>query len=80
MKEKLEILIEEDIIDLAKLRAVEEDRPLNDLIEDAVVAYLSRKVPDLKKREEAYKIFCEQPIQITRDQFEEILKEEVLGL
>jgi hypothetical protein len=80
MKERLEILIEEDIVDIAKLRAVEEDRPLSDLIENALVAYLNRKAPDLGKREEAYKIFCERPIRITRDQFEEILKEDVLGL
>ena len=80
MKETVEILIEEDVIELAKLRAVEEGRPLSDLIEDALVAYLGRKVPDLKKREEAYSIFCEQRIEITRDQFEEILKEDACGL
>jgi len=73
VKETVEILIEEDVIELAKLRAVEEGRPLSALIEDALVAYLSRRVPDLEEREEAYRIFCEQPIQITRDQFEEIL-------
>ena len=73
MKDKVEILIEEDVTELAKLRAVEEGRPLSALIEDALVAYISKKVPDLEKREEAYRIFYWRPIQITRDQFEEIL-------
>ena len=59
MKEKVEILIEEDVIDHAKSRAVEEERPLSALIEDALVAYISKKVPDLEKREKAYRIFCE---------------------
>jgi phage FluMu protein Com len=80
MKRKVGTLIEEDVIKLARRQAAEEDRPLIDLIENALVDYLNRKCPDLKKMEEAYKIFCEQPIQITRDQFVEILKEDVLGL
>lgn len=79
MKEKVEILIEEEVVELANSRAVEEDRPLSDLIEDALVAYLSRKVPDMKKREEAHRIFCEQPIQISHDQFEQLLKEDTWG-
>ena len=55
VKETVEILIEEDVIELAKLRAVEEGRPLSALIEDALVAYISRKVPELEKGEKAYR-------------------------
>jgi hypothetical protein len=76
MKEKLEMLIEENLIDLAKRRADEEQRPLSDLVEDALMAYLSGKIQRLRKRERAYRIFCGQPIQISGDQFEEILKED----
>jgi len=79
MKERVEILIEEEVIELANSRAVEEARRLSDLIEDALVAYLGRKVLDRKKREVAYKIFCEQPIRISQDQFEELLKEYPCG-
>lgn len=79
MKEKVEILIEEEVVALANSRAVEDDRPLSDLIEDALVAYLSRKVPDRKKSEEAYKTFCEQPIQMSPAQFEHLLKEDTWG-
>jgi len=76
MKRKVGTLIEEEVIKLAKRRAVEESRPMSDLIQDALVAYLSNKVPDPKKREEAYQTFCERPIRISKDQFKEILKED----
>ena len=76
MKRKVGTLIEEEVIKLAKRRAVEENRPMSDLIQDALVTYLSNKVPDPKKREEAYHTFCERPIRISKDQFKEILKED----
>ena len=80
MKRKVGTLIEEDIIRLAKRRAVEENRPLSDLIQDALVTYLSNKIPDPERREAAYRIFCEQPIRITKKQFDEILKEDAWDL
>jgi hypothetical protein len=79
MKQKIEILIEEEVADLANLRAAEENRPVSDLIEDAIVAYLGRKMLDRKRGEEAYKIFCGQPMRISKDQFEELLKEDPCG-
>jgi len=78
MKEKMEILIEEEVVALANSRAVEEHRPMSDLIEDALVSYLRRKAPDRKKRE-AYKTFCEQAIQMSPAEFEELLKEDTWG-
>lgn len=80
MKRKVGTLLEEDVIRLAKRRAVQEARPLSDLIQDALVTYLSKKTPDPKKREEAYKTFCERPIRITREQFDTILKEDAWDL
>jgi hypothetical protein len=80
MKRKLGTLLEEDVIRLAKRRAVQEARPLNGLIQDALVAYLGKKTSDPKKREEAYRVFCERPILITREQFDSILKKTVWDL
>lgn len=76
MKRKIGTVLEEDVIKLAKRRAIEEARPLSDLIQDALVAYLGKKSPEPKKREQAYKTFCEQPIRISRDQFNAILNED----
>jgi hypothetical protein len=76
MKRKVGTLIEEEVIKLAKRRAVEENRPLSDLIQDALVAYLNKKIPDPRKRDAAYRTFCEQPIRLSREQFQELLEED----
>jgi hypothetical protein len=80
MKKKVGTLIDEEIIRHAKRRAVEEGRPLSDVIQDALVSYLSDKVPDPKKRENAYQVFCGQPMRISRKQFKEILEEDAWDL
>ncbi len=77
MKRKVGILLEEEVFKLAKHRALEEGRSLSDVIQESIVHYFSNKVPDPKKRERAYQIFCEQPIWISRGQFKEILEEDV---
>jgi hypothetical protein len=77
VKRKVGILLEEGILKLAKHSALEEGRPLSDVIQESIVHYLSNKVPDPKKRERAYQIFCERPMRISKQQFKEILKEDV---
>ncbi len=80
MKRKVGTVIEEEVIRLAKRRAIEENRPLSDLIQDALVTYLSNKVPDPKRREEAFNVFCKRPFRISNEQFEEILREDAWDL
>ena len=80
MKQKVGTLIEEEVIRLAKRRAVDENRPLSDLIQDALVAYLNGKAPSPKKREAAYRFFCEHPMRIDKDQFRNILEEDAWDL
>ncbi len=41
MKIKVGTLIEEEVIKLAKHRALEDGRPLSDVIQEAIVTYLS---------------------------------------
>ena len=57
MKLKIGTLIEEDIMRLAKRRAAAEGRPLSDLIQDALVQYLSPGVENSKERDIAYHVF-----------------------
>lgn len=76
MKKRVSILIEKEVIRNAKRLAIKERRLLSDVIQDALVFYLSGKVPDPRKREEAYQLFCEQPMRLSRKQFKEILREE----
>jgi hypothetical protein len=80
MKKKVGTLLEEEVLKLAKHRALEEGRPLSDVIQESIVHYLSNKVPNPKKREKAYQIFCERPIQISKQQLKEILEEDVWDL
>ena len=72
MKKRVAILIKEEVIRRAKRRAAEEGKTLSDVIQDALVSYLSDKVPDAKKRENAYQLFCGQPMRISREQLKKI--------
>ena len=76
MKKKIGTLIEEEVIRLVKHKAADEGRPLSDLIQDALVSYLSKTVPKPREREAAYRTFCEHPIRISKGQFQEILEED----
>ena len=74
MKKRITILIKAEIIRQAQKRAAQEARPLADLIQDALVSYLSGKTPNPRKREDAYQLFCERPMRRSKKQFEEILR------
>ena len=74
MKRKIGTLIDERIIKLAKHRATDEGCPLSEIIQDALVAYLSKATPDPSKRESAYRIFCETPIKLNKKQFQKIIE------
>jgi hypothetical protein len=77
MKRKIGTLIEEEVIKLAKRRAAEENRPLSDVIQDALVSYLSGRAPHPRARDEAFRLFCERPIRVSREQFKEVLEEDL---
>jgi len=77
MKRKVGTLLEEKVFRLAKRCALEEGRPLSDVIQESIVHYFNNRVSDPKKRERAYQIFCEQPMRIGKQQFKEILEEDV---
>jgi hypothetical protein len=76
MKHKLGTLIEEKVLRLAKQRATEEGRPLNELIEEALVRYLSEHAPSPKDREMAYRTFCQSPFKLTPAQLRHVLEED----
>lgn len=76
VKQKIGTLIEQETIRLAKRRAAEEGRPLSDLIQEALVQYLSAGRTSDRQRELAYHLFCEQPIKLSRDQFQQVLDED----
>ena len=79
MKQKLGTAIESDILRRAKRQAADEDRPLSDLIQDALDQYLLAGMPTSGRRETAYRAFCEQPMRITPEQFREVLHADAWG-
>ena len=76
MKKKVQTLIDEEIFRRAKRRAAEEGKPLSKVVQEALVFYLSNKAPNPGKREKAYRIFFKRPIRLSRNQFQQILRED----
>lgn len=76
MKKKFEARLEEGVLRRAKRRAVEEGRPLSDLIQDALEKYLAAGLPEPAHREAAFQLFCERPIKLSSEQFKAVLKQD----
>ena len=76
MKRKVGTPLDEEVFKLAEQGALEEGRPLSDVIQESIVQYLSNKAPDPRKREKAYQLFCERPMRISKQQLKEILEED----
>lgn len=74
MKQKVGTVIEADILRRAKRQAVDEGRPLSDLIQDALGRYLAAGIPPLDRRDAAYHLFCELPMRLSPEQFREVLQ------
>ena len=76
VKQKVGTLIDKGIIKRAKHRAADEGRPLNDVIQDALVSYLNRGIANPQVRDASYRLFCERPIRLSAAQFEQVLGED----
>lgn len=76
MKKKVGTLIDEEIMRLAKRMASEQGSTLSDMIQEALVAYMSSGAPDIKERERALDLFCERPFKLTPTQFAQVLEED----
>jgi hypothetical protein len=76
VKKRIVIFVEEEVIGQARRFAVKEGRSLSEIIGDALVFHLNQKAREPGKRKHAYQLFCERPMRLTRNQFNEILKEE----
>jgi hypothetical protein len=77
MKQKISVLIDADILRLAKQRAAEERRPFGELIKEALMKYLGKEAATLEERKMAYHLFCERPMRLSGKQLRHVLQEEV---
>lgn len=74
MKQRVRTLIEQDIVRRARRRAADEGRPLSDVIQDALEKFLSEGLPELERRDAAFRLFCERPIRLAPEQFKAVLE------
>ena len=74
MRQKVGILLEEDVLRRTERRAVDENRPLSDVIQDALERYLSEGMPEPVRRDAAYQFFCERPMRLSPKQLKAVLE------
>lgn len=80
MKQKVGTVIEEDVLRQAKRRAIDEGRPLSDIIQAALQVYLTDRTGDPALREAAYRLYCEKPLKLTVRQRKMLLEEDAWNL
>ncbi len=74
MKQKVEILLEENVLRRARRRAADEGRSLSQVIQDALESYMSKQAVEPGKRDAAYQLFCGRPMELTAAQFKTVLE------
>ena len=77
MKQKISMVVDAEIVRLAKQRAAEEQRTLSGLIQEALLKYLRKDSATPKERKMAHHLFCERPMKIPLGQLRYILKEDM---
>jgi hypothetical protein len=77
MKEKITIMIDKEVMRLAKETAAKEHRTLSQLIEEALVTCFRQETTTPYERKKAYELFCERPMKLTRKQLRLILNEDI---
>lgn len=79
MKKKIGTILDIEILTKAKERAIREGRPLADLLQDALAAYLQGGVVQ-GDSERACKLFCSHGSGLNLEEIEELLQENILAL
>jgi len=74
MKRKIRILMDENVMRAAKRRAAENGVPLNDVIQEALEAYLKGSAQDTKWRLEALERIFTHPMKLTPAQLKTVLE------
>lgn len=74
MKQKVGILLEQDLVRRAKRRAADENRLLSDVIQEALERYLSEGIAEPARRDAAYQLFCERQMRLARKQLKAVLE------
>ena len=73
-KLKVGTVLDEQIYQQLKERAVKEGRTISAVVSAALLAYYTTPVIDFKARREAVRRFCSTPFKLTREELEEIME------
>ena len=79
MKKKVGTVLDEGTMRLAKRHAAENGVPLSGVIQEALEAYLNGAKSEPKKRLEAFKQFCGNPIKLSASQLQAVLDADTWG-
>ncbi len=79
MKKKIGTVLDERVLTEVKERAVREGRPMAEILQDALIAYLHGDVArgDANR---ACKLFCSHGSSLNLDEIDELLQEDMLAL
>ncbi|GMU87145.1 MAG: hypothetical protein AMXMBFR48_23860 [Ignavibacteriales bacterium] len=72
-KLKVGTVLDEQIYQQLKKRAVKEGRTISDVIQEAIVAYNAKPVIDIEARKKALRRFSSNPFDLTRQDLEELM-------
>lgn len=72
-KLKVGTVLDEQIYQQLKERAVKEGRTISDVIQEAIVAYNAKPVIDIEARKKALRRFSSNPFDLTRQDLEELM-------
>jgi hypothetical protein len=78
MKREISVVIDSEIVRLAKQKAANERRTLSELFQGALTSYLRRNAATPEERKIAYLLFCERPMKISPGQLRYVVEEDVL--
>lgn len=74
MKQKIEMLVDDEIVRQAKRRAAEKGVSLSAVIQEALEAYLNGSAQDTKERLEAVEWIFAHPMKLTPAQLKAVLE------
>jgi len=72
-KLKVGTVLDEQVYQQLKERAVKEGRTISDVIQEAIVAYNAKPVIDIEARKKALRRFSSNPFNFTRQELEELM-------
>jgi hypothetical protein len=76
MKIKIGTILEDDVVQKLKERAIKEKKPINEIIQEALSRYLTGGSIQRESRKAAVAHFCSRPFSLSASEVREIVEED----